>query len=138
MRSLQSLVRRVAIHLPEVVNVDVSPTVIDQAAIDHCICRGFDPLFRHRVGETIPTVPSHRRSEADLWTANDLEPSCSLAQRILGAEHHYIFAFLFQLASDATGLRIKLQSRWQTIHRKTHGPIATGRDRKEKRRAGTH
>ena len=95
-------------HLPVVVNVDVDPTVIDEAAVDHRVGGGFDPFLRHRVGETVPTVPAHRRRQTDLRTANNLQFPFGVAQFVFGLERHHIFTFLVQLASDPTGLRIQL------------------------------
>ena len=82
-------------HLPEIVNVDVSQAVIDQAALGHGGGGGFDVFRSHGAAETIPTVPTHDRRQADLRAANDFEWAFCFPVFIFRAQQHRIFTGLF-------------------------------------------
>ena len=70
-RPAQRRVFRIAMVLPEVVHVDVGPAMVNEPALHHCVRSTLDPVFRNRVGETIPTVPAHRRRQRNLVADDD-------------------------------------------------------------------
>ena len=144
--------------LPVIVHVDVSPAVVDEAALDHRVRRALDPVLRNRAGKTIPTVPAHRRRQRNLVANDDAEFFHRRAERILRDQCHDITARrlrrtgkqvaalgirrcrhrLWQRAGDAAGLGIQLQSRRQIFRGKGHGPVAGRRNRVKERRSGPH
>ena len=105
---------------PAVVNVDVGPPVVDQAAGDHRVGGGADVRLGDVATETIPAIPAHRRRQRDGVAADDFERPFGLASRVLGAERDDIGPFLLQDAGDAAALRIKLQAGRQLLRRNGH------------------
>jgi len=56
-----------------IVNVDVSPPVINEPAFHHGIGGGFNVFGGNRVRKTIPTIPAHRRRQGDFVANNNFE-----------------------------------------------------------------
>ncbi len=125
-------------HFPEIVNVDVLPAVVDQAAFDHRIGRSLDFLRRDGAGKTVPTIPAQSRGQCDLRAADDLELALARAKGVARAQGHEVSAFFLDTTGDASTIRIQLQSLGQPFGAETHGSVAGGCDGIEKWRAGAH
>ena len=109
---------RVPPGFPAVVNVDVGPAVVDQAAGHHRVRRGAHVRLVDVAAETIPAIPAHRRRQRDGVAADDLERPLGGAARVLGAQGDDVGALLLQDAGDEAALRINLQPGRQVPRRK--------------------
>ena len=84
--------------------------MVDEAALDHRIGGGFHLVGGNRCGETVPTVPAHRRRERDLVAADDAEFFLRRAERFFARSVTMCSPFIFKRAGDAACGWIELQS----------------------------
>src|SRR4029077_16720421 len=106
---------RIAPGLPAIVDVDVSPAVVDEAAGNHRICGSADILSGDVATEAVPTIPTHGRRQCDGVAANDLPSPLRDTSRVAGAQRDGISPFFHDCAGDAARLRVQFQSRRQGV-----------------------
>ena len=81
--------------LPEIINIDVAPAVIDETALNQRIRRALYLVGRNRVGKTVPTIPTHRWRQRNLVAADDAEIFLGYAFGIFCTQDDFVFAFVF-------------------------------------------
>ena len=133
----QRMVGAGARALPGVVDVDVGPAVVDEAGGDEHAGRAQHLALVHLAGPAVPAVPAQRRRERYLFADYDLQLTGGGAERIPRADVHREAAGLGHLSCDLPGGGIEHQPGGQALGRERHRPVAGGRDREQKRPAGT-
>jgi hypothetical protein len=71
---------------PGIVNVDVTPAVVDKAGSAQGAGAAQDFVGVHLAAPAVPTVPTRRRREGDGVAGDDLEFLFSGAEGVFGAE----------------------------------------------------
>ena len=135
---LNRIVPAAAFALPAVVDVDVGPAVVGQAAFDHGACRREHLLLRDIACPAVPTVPAHRRGECDFAAYDDPQVSVVAPQCILSFQFHGVFARGGYAACDPSGFGVELQPLRKPFGREGHRTDASRGDRVEEFRAGTY
>ena len=130
---LQRMVRGIALALPGVVNVDVSPAVVDEAGCRHRPRRAQDFLLIHRLRPAIPAVPAHRRRQRDPFSGDNAEIFTVFALRIFGVQHDRVVTLPFERARDASGRRVQRQAFRKFFHAECHRPVTRCGDGVKKR-----
>ena len=131
---LERLLVRGEMVLPVVVDVHVSPAVVGQTAADHRVRGALDLFRRDRLGEAVPTVPTHRRGQRDGVPADDAEALLRRTAGVPGPEGDDGFTFGGKAARDPPRLRIQLQAGRQTLRGVGQRALAGDGDRIEERR----
>ena len=113
-----------ALSLPGIIDVDISPAVIDESGGNEGARRTQNFFLIHGLRPAIPAVPAHRRRQRNLVAHDDAEFFLCHTQRIAGLQRDGINSFIIQFAGHAPAAGVQLQSRRQMVGAEFHWPIA--------------
>ena len=124
--------------LPEVVDVDVVPAVVREAARHHRVRRGAHFRLVHAAAEHVPRVPAHRRGERDRVTHDERHRAPRRALRVRGRDGERIVAARRDCAAHAGGGGVEKGAGGKALHGNLHRTLPAHGDTPEDRASGAH
>ena len=109
-RTLEFLHPRRWLVLPEVVDVDVGPTMLGKPGLLERISRFADIVGGHIPGEAVPAVPAHRGGKRYLVADLDREVAAIAPLAVLRRKGYLVFARLLYGTGEDMRVRIERQA----------------------------
>ena len=134
---LDALVFSAAEALPAVVDVDIGPSIVGQALLEHRLRRAHDLFLTDRVAPAVPGIPPHGRGQGDLVADNDAEFPLAAAMAVLRTERNLVSSSFLGGSADDAGFLIEFQALRKTFGREGDRPLAGRRNPVKEVRTGT-
>ena len=122
--------------LPAIVDVDITPAIVGQTALQHGAGGTQHLLLAYRISPHIPGIPAKRRRKGDFIADNNPQFTLVLSQGVGCAQHHPILPCLFGTTGNDAGFLIQRQAFREPRSGKSHRTDTGGRDLKQEISSG--